>query len=149
MGGGVGFELAVNHAERLSRVVLMAPVGAGDKERMAERLASQPEGVTAETWVTNAPQPTAADYEAEMKASRDGVRLNTVVIYKLSCVWLGAWDILKSPASKTGLAPGRHRGVVRAPLCVSAQHGQRAPFSVRLLDGHARPATAHPGANAA
>ena len=50
----------------------MAPVGAGDKERIAERLASQPEGVTAETWVTGAPQPTAADYEAEMQASRDG-----------------------------------------------------------------------------
>ena len=75
MGGGVGYELAVNHAERLSRVVLQAPVGAGDKERIAERLASQPEGVTAETWVTRGSQPTAADYEAEMQAARNGVRL--------------------------------------------------------------------------
>ena len=106
-------------------------------------------GVTAETWVTNAPQPTAADYEAEMKASRDGVRLDTVCCdLQIELRTVGSLGHTEIASVETGLAPGRYRGVVRAPLCVSAQYGQRAPFSVRLLDGHARPATAHPGTNA-
>ena len=156
MGGGVGFELAVNHAERLSRIVLMAPVGAGDKERIAERLSSQPEGVTAETWVTNAPQPTAADYEAEMKASRNGVRfcmqimhadnLDADASYTSSCAYMGKMRVSNGIFfCHIGLASIGYRGVVRAPICVSGQYGQRAPPSVWLLDGHTRPAATYPG----
>eukprot|EP01051_Picozoa_sp_SAG22_P015486 SAG22_NODE_2028_length_3118_cov_1.428619_4_plen_249_part_00 len=64
MGGGIGYQLAVHHADRLSRLVLMAPIGAGDGP--PERL----KGITAESYTPRDPQPAADDADESMLKQR-------------------------------------------------------------------------------